>query len=107
MKHFENLLQEERENILSNKITTELVVKRSTINFENIEYEIHDYDVTENFEVPPIIMDNKHLAQIVAFSGTDNRGRWIRTMLRTYMQGGRVLYRKMDDDNFIVTLEFK
>jgi len=106
MKEFIHLTSEERERILGNHITTELLVDKTLINFENIEKDLSGMDLTVNFEVPPILIDNKHLAQIAAFSYQDKKGIWIRTMLRTYMEGGRVLYRKHDNDNFIVSLQF-
>ena len=100
------MTKEERESILSNHISTELLVDRSTLNFESIEKDLPSTDVRENFEVPPIIIDNKHLAQILTFSAPDNKGRWIRTMVRTYLEGGKVSYKQYDQDNFITTLTF-
>ncbi len=106
MKTFNSLTENQREEILSNQITTELLVDTVTLGFENIEEELPSVDINNNFEVPPIIIDNKHLAQIMAFSTPDNKGRWIRTMVRTYLEGGKVLYKKIDNDNFIATLFF-
>ena len=106
MKTFNNLTQDQRENILSNHITTELLVDRVSLGFEKIEDDLPSVNMNNNFEVPPIIIDNKHLAQIMTFSSSDNKGRWIRTMIRTYLEGGKVFFRKKDDDNFIATLFF-
>jgi len=107
MTNFNEWTQEQRENVLSNHITTELLVDRATLNFENIENDLQSVDLSKEFEVPPIIIDNKHLAQILAFSSPDNKGRWIRTMIRTYLEGGRVLYRRIDNDNFVAVLRFQ
>jgi hypothetical protein len=106
MKKFMDLTTDERENILSNHITTELRVDRNTLNFETIEVDLSGVDVSQDFEVPPVVIDNKHLAQILAFAPPDNKGRWMRTMIRTYLEGGRVWYRKLDNDNFVVKLDF-
>ncbi|MHA8066726.1 hypothetical protein V7S76_08585 [Aquirufa sp. ROCK2-A2] len=107
MTNFKKWTEKEREKTLSNHITTELLVDRETLSFENIETELQCTDITLCFEVPPIIMDNKHLASVLAFAPTNDKGRWIRTMVRTYMEGGRVFYRQNDQDNFIATLSFK
>ena len=106
MKTFNEISQDEREKILSNKITTQILVDRITLNFENIESDLPGTDLSVDFEIPPIIFDNKHLAQILLYSTPDNKGRWIRTVVRTYLEGGKVYYRKKDNDNFIVTLKF-
>jgi len=106
MTNFTDWTEDERENILSNHITTELLVNRTTLSFENIETDLHSTDTNQNFEVPPIIMDNKHLAQVLAFAPPNDKGRWIRTMVRTYMEGGRVFYRQHDQDSFVATLTF-
>lgn len=106
MKTFNSLTENEREEILSNQIMTELLVDTVTLGFEKIEEELPSVNMNSNFEVPPIIIDNKHLAQIIAFSTPDNKGRWIRTMVRTYLEGGKVLYKKIDNDNFMATLFF-
>ncbi len=106
MIKFNEWTQEQRDSILSNHVTTELLVDRVTLNFENIENDLRNVDLTKNFEVPPIIIDDKHLAQILTFSTPDNKGRWIRTMIRTYLEGGRVFYRQNDKDNFVATLRF-
>lgn len=106
MINFTDWTEDERENILSNHITTELLVTRATLSFENIETDLQSTDTTPNFEVPPIIMDNKHLAQVLAFAPPNDKGRWIRTMVRTYMEGGRVFYRRHDQDSFVATLTF-
>jgi hypothetical protein len=106
MINFTDWTEDERENILSNHITTELLVTRATLSFENIETDLQSTDTTHNFEVPPIIMDNKHLAQVLAFAPPNDKGRWIRTMVRTYMEGGRVFYRRHDQDSFVATLTF-
>jgi|688.fasta_scaffold1922386_1 hypothetical protein len=106
MTKFTDWTENERENVLSNHITTELLVDRTTLSFENIETDLQGTDTTKNFEVPPIIMDNKHLAQVLAFAPTNDKGRWIRTMVRTYMEGGRVFYKRHDNDSFVATLIF-
>lgn len=106
MINFTDWTEDERENILSNHSTTELLVTRATLSFENIETDLQSTDTTHNFEVPPIIMDNKHLAQVLAFAPPNDKGRWIRTMVRTYMEGGRVFYRQHDQDSFVATLTF-
>ena len=106
MTNFTDWTEDERENILSNHITTELLVNRTTLSFENIETDLDSTDTNQNFEVPPIIMDNKHLAQVLAFAPPNDKGRWIRTMVRTYMEGGRVFYRQHDQDSFVATLTF-
>lgn len=106
MTNFTTWTEEERQNILSNRTTIELLVDRNTLSFENIEADLQGTDTTRNFEVPPIIMDNKHLAQVLAFVPTNDMGRWIRTVLRTYMEGGRVYYRRYDQNSFVATLIF-
>lgn len=106
MTNFTTWTEDERENTLSNYITTELLVDRATLSFENIETDLQGTDTTRNFEVPPIIMDNKHLAQVLVFAPTNDKGRWIRTMVRTYMEGGRVFYRRLNQESFIATLTF-
>jgi hypothetical protein len=106
MINFADWTEDERENSLSNHIKTELLVDRTTLSFENIETDLPGTDTTNNFEVPPIIMDNKHLAQVLAFAPTNDKGRWIRTMVRTYMEGGRVFYKQHDKDRFVATLIF-
>jgi hypothetical protein len=106
MINFNDLTQEQRENILSNHITTELLVDRATLNFDNIETDLEGTNLTDPFEVPPIIIDNKHLAQILTHASPDNKGRWIRTMVRTYLEGGRVFYKLNNLDTFIATLTF-
>lgn len=106
MTNFTTWTEDERENTLRNHITTELLVDRETLSFENIETDLQGTDTTRNFEVPPIIMDNNHLAQVLAFALKNDTGRWIRTLVRTYMEGGQVFYRRHNKDSFIATLTF-
>ena len=106
MKNFNGLTADQREEILGGHITTELQVDRNTLNFETIEQDLEGRKLTLDFEVPPIIIDNQHLPQILAHASPYNKGRWIRTMIRTYLEGGRVLYRKLDNDNFVAKLDF-
>lgn len=106
MIDFNKLTQDERERILSQHITTEISVDRETLNFENIEEDLSGTDLSHNFELPPVIVDEKHLAQILFYSMSDNKGRWIRTMVRTYMEGGKVLYKKVTNNKFVATLKF-
>ncbi len=102
----ENLTFEERTKIFIEKISTKFEINKQVIGFENIENELSDDVLNQSFEIPPIIFDEKHLAQIVAFSGTELMGQWIRIVVRTYMEGGKVIYSKLDDDNLNAEILF-
>lgn len=106
MTNFRDWKKDEREKSLSNRITTELLVDRETLGFENIETDLIDTNLDEEFEVPPIIMDKIHLAQIMLFAPQNDKGRWLLTMLYTYTEGGTVIYRQHDKDNFVAILKF-
>ncbi|MCH8332063.1 MAG: hypothetical protein IH946_11940 [Bacteroidetes bacterium] len=107
MISFKNLTTDQREDIFQNKTTTELLVDRVSLNFENIENELSGTNIEQDFELPPVIVDEKHMVQILAFAPPNNKGRWIRTYMRTYLEGGKVIFKKFDDDSFIAKLEFQ
>lgn len=107
MKNFKELTAIEREKILSQHISTELLVERNTLGFENIEVELKSIDVNFPFELSPVVVDEKLLGKIMVYSSPDEHGRWIRTMIRTYLEGGSVWYKKVDDNSFIAELKFK
>jgi len=104
MINFNELTTEQRKDILERRLRTDLLVDRITLNFENIENELSETDVSKPFEVPPIILDEKHFVQILVNSGASNKGRWLRTFAITYISGGKVVFQKYDNDNFKVTL---
>jgi hypothetical protein len=106
MNDFKKLSIQEREHIFSKRIKSQFIIDRTTLSFETIEADLFDTDINNNFEVPPIIMDEKHLQQIIFYSGPELKGRWIRTAIRTYLEGGKVIYKKIDEDNFLATLIF-
>ncbi|GAJ07546.1 unnamed protein product, partial [marine sediment metagenome] len=70
------------------------------------ETDLPSVDVSQPFEVPPVILDEKHFGQILLYSGPTNKGRWLRTLAITYVLGGKVLFQKIDKDNFKATLKF-
>lgn len=103
---FEQLHSDDRERILQNRISTRMTATRTTLGFEELSKDASGIDPTKDFEAPPIIMDDKHLAQILVFAQPTNAGRWIRTVVRIYLGGGRVLYRQIEQDNFLVTVTY-
>lgn len=106
MKKFSELTTEQRREILDNKLNTDLLVDRITLSFEDIENELSEINISQPFEVPPIILDEKHFFQILIFSGSTNKARWLRTLAITYIIGGKVIFQKIDDDNFKASLIF-
>jgi len=107
MIDFKKLTIEERGNILKTKDTTELLVDRVTLGFENIEQDLQNMNLYTNFELSPSYVDDSVFMQIEAFAPDGEKGKWMRTMIRTYYEGGKVFYKKNDDNSFIVTIKFK
>ncbi|MBK7940649.1 MAG: hypothetical protein IPJ87_02015 [Flavobacteriales bacterium] len=103
---FEQLHSDERERILQNRISTRLTALRTTLGFEDLGKDSAVIDPTTDFEAPPIVMDEKHLAQILVYSPPTHAGRWIRTLVRIYLAWGRVHYRQLEQDKFLVTVTF-
>lgn len=104
MKEFRNLTPEERSNILDNHVTTELIVNKDTLGFEDIELFVLNPEEEFYYPSEKIDVEPKHLA--MTFNMHDDKGRWLRTMIRTYLEGGKISYRRFDDQNFIVKLIF-
>ena len=103
MENLNEITEEQKIDI----INIEFLAERQTLGFEKIEEELPTIELDEYFEVPPIIIDNRHLAKIFAFSLSDDYGKWLRLMLRIYLEGGRVLYKKKDNITFVVAIKFK
>lgn len=103
----EQFVYNSREEVLSQHITTEILVDRETLGFDTVEQDMEGKNLNQDFEVPPVIFDGKHLGQILFYSSSSGKkGYWIRILVRTYMEGGRVFYRKLDDNQFVATLKF-
>ena len=109
IKSFSEISENEREYILNECIDTKFLIDRETLNFDNIEKELDESssDVYSDFELFPVDIEKKFFTQELLFSPFNNKGLWIRTMVRTYLNGGKVLYKKFNENNFIVSLRFR
>lgn len=97
---------DERQKMFIDRVNTTFVIERSILSFENIENEVSGVQINVPFLLPPILMDERLYGMSILLSTQDNKGRWIRTMLRTYLEGGHVVYTKIDNDNFKVEIKF-
>jgi len=102
----ENLTFEERTKMFAQRTDTVFELNKDEIGFENIDNELSDEILNQKFELPPIFFDEKHLAQIVTFSGQDLKGKWIRIVVRTYMENGKVIYERIDKNKFRAEIIF-
>lgn len=107
MKKFTELSEVERTSMFDEKLNKTFLINRSDLNFDNIENEISGVEVGKRFILPPILLDKETYFNSILFSSQDNKGRWLRTMLRTYMEGGNVVFKKLDDTNFEVQIIFQ
>ncbi len=107
MKEFSHVTTEEREDVLSKHITSDWKVDRESLSFETVEKDLPSTNMEQYFELPPALVGRKQLVGTLAFAPDNNKGRWMRTMIRTYLEGGIVLYRKLDENSFAVRLQFR
>lgn len=104
--NFSEWKNEDRTRALEERVNTTIILKKETVGFEKLEAEAPDLDVSKPFEMPPIIINKHQLSEIMVWSGDDEKGRWIRTLVIAYWNGGRILYRKLDDNNYEAQLIF-
>jgi hypothetical protein len=107
VRKFTELTAREREDIFRNLRTAEFLIDERTLGFEDIEAVLTGIDTYKYFEMPRIADDNKTLFQILSFAPPNNKGLWIKVMIRTYLEGGTIFYKRIDENNFIVTITFK
>lgn len=91
-----------RQKMFQNKINTTLIIDRTTLGFDTIETDVPSITNGFSIELPPTIVDGK----MMFFTSQDDRGRWLRTMLLTYYIGGKVKYKKIDENDFEVNIIF-
>ena len=106
VERFEDWTSPQRDEVLKNKTTTELLVQASDIRFEEIEAELSGIAVDRDFEMPPLVNDDKQLLEAQLRIPDGQYGRWIHTLLAVYKLGGRVYYRRYDENSFVMTLSF-
>lgn len=105
--NFANWRLEERDATLSAKKNTTLIVDRATLGFEKIDQALKGRDLSIPFEVPPAVANKEQLAEVIRGSLDDDpKSRWLRTVARVYATGGRILYRRLDADNFEASIVF-
>ena len=105
---FDEFTTEQREDMFVNKIDTTLIIDRETLSFETIESDLSTINVEYPFQVPPVEYDRTFYRYLVSSSvyHPGSRSRWLLTLFRTYVEGGRILYRKLNDKEFEVKILF-
>ena len=106
MKKFTELTNEERETMFIERINKTFLINIIDLNFDNIENEISNIEIGKCFSIPPVLLDKETYINSIVFSPQNHKGRWLRTMLRTYLEGGNVVYKKIDDKDFEVQIVF-
>ncbi len=106
VEQFEDWTSQQREAVLKNKTTTELLVQVSDLGFDEIQAELSGIDVDRDFELPPLVKDYKQWLEALLHIPDSQYGRWIHTLLAVYKLGGRVYYRRYDENSFVMTLSF-
>jgi len=89
---------EQRKNI-SIKISDEIT---------KFSKEIPNVDFSSETEVPPtkMILSREGLAQIILHTTPDVRGRFTRFVVFVYAFGGKIFYKKIDENYFEAKLEW-
>lgn len=105
--NLKKLTPEERGRIFEQHITTELVVDIKALGFDNEDFLSNINDVNDYFELPPPVINKETLAQIL-FNPIPNeeKRQWLMLLFRTYYEGGKILYKKHDNDTYIAKLLF-
>ncbi|HEV3073219.1 MAG TPA: hypothetical protein VHB47_02275 [Thermoanaerobaculia bacterium] len=104
---FDEWTSEDRERVLRKRIDVDLVVNRDALGFSNIEKDLPSIDLSKPFRVPPAVASDDDLKKLVGLARDDDaQSRWIRTMARVHLNGGDILYRKIDRDNFEAQIRF-
>src|ERR1700712_4954878 len=101
MKIFNELTQDERDDISNRHISTELIVNRETLGFENIENLLPaiNQQPNEYFSVPQGSMSDK-------IAETESHERWRQMAAKIQMEKGLISYKKIDDDYFAAKIVF-
>lgn len=105
---FDELTTDQRENMFVHKIDTTLIIDRETLSFETIENDLSNTNVEYPFQVPPVDYDRTVYRYLISNSvyHPGSRSRWMLTLFRTYIEGGNILYRKLNDIEFEVKILF-
>ena len=101
------LTEEMRESMFQNRTNTTFEIDRTNLGFEKIETEVPSINTETFIEIPPIPMSMEVLPRVLFYSTQNERqGRWLLIMFRTYYIGGRIYYRRIDDNDFDVRVVF-
>lgn len=104
---FINWTEKERQNMFQSRNGIKLTMDSKYLGFQNLEND-KKFNVFSNFELPPPFLDDEnYLKTMVGLSLTDNiYNKWLRTLLRVYREGGKILFCKINSSTYEITIEF-
>lgn len=108
MQNFEDMPANDRFAIPQQRKNAQFLAQRSTLGFEDVERNLPRVNLAEVFEVPPspVILTKECLAQVFVYTRDDWKGRWNRFFILTYFYEGRIKFKRVADDQFLVDVVF-
>ena len=106
MKNLSSLSKNEIVDILSNRTTTEIIVDRVVLGFENIEEVLNGRNLAGYFILTPQIPFEVSIDTIYTHSTNDSKGLWRKIEMLVYKLRGLVYYKANDRNTFLVKIDF-
>lgn len=103
----EQFTTELRREMFDNRINTSLNVKGEHLGINDLEKDFSSISEKYFIEIPPI----NNLEDIIKSGGVmiptnDLKGYWSGIIIKTYLDGGKIWYRKIDKENLEVKIFF-
>jgi hypothetical protein len=108
-KPFEAFTESEQLQLVSDRKRVSFVVAAATAGVGDLTGAAHPPDMPTHAEVPPssaVLSDEGAMTAYVR-SGDYVQGRWLRLVVLVYRLGGRILYRKLDQENLETVIDFR
>ena len=102
---FETMHSEELFRIPKERRNASFTASRPTLGFEHIEHDHPDLDLMCPFTVSPYPKEEQ-IYRAYANKEDERAARWIFFFSSTYLQGGNIRFRKLDDTTFEVKVRF-
>jgi hypothetical protein len=95
---FENLTSQQLQGLMDDYlINIEFNVSRKTLGFENIEKQTPGVELNQTF-LGPYSFDNPNLISKMRNEIKDEN--WVFVLLKTYVSGGHLVYKKIEENRF-------
>ncbi len=107
MKKLSDLSLKEIVEMLNTRTTTEMIVDRVVLGFENIEKVFRGRRLDTYFTIPLLLPFDTNIEKLFAYSPNDTKGIWMNIEAITYASDGTVYYKANDKNTFYVNLYFE